>query len=383
MGFLRETIKILFIIISVLTGCTNPIALKDARLNDEGLMSYGVNNQRNFYIDKNLDYENLELAWENTTRGSFDNFSVTIYDEFVFSPDLSGRVYVFDRETGKLNGHEEESGEMPVTVNIKNNKFFYFVNNFKETYFTMYIFNYKQGSLSEEIKIKGKCSNEPLQLEDGLLVLTEEGRLLKFDFLGTKVWEYDSKEIAVSDPAYIDGRIYWGSINGNIFSIDDKSGKLNYKNKISENRIEAGITLTNTFGYLSDVEGILYKIKLKDGIVENEISLESAAKNNPIVNGTNLFIGDMSGVIYSIDLNEMEINWSTEVDGVLNANALLFNNVLVQPNLNRKVHFINVENGNIEMEFEYDARVKMTPVFYDYTLYIGIDRGTLFAYKTN
>ena len=382
MGLLRFIIYIPIIASFIVTACTNPIALKDARLNDVGMMTYGLNEQRNFHINENINVDGIEVLWKNETRGSFENFSVTVYDDFVFAPDLSGRVYVFDRETGKLSGYEENDGEMPVTVNIKNNKIFYFVNNSKETYFTLYIYNFKLGTLVEEIEIRGKCSNEPLQLSDGLVILTEEGRLLKFDFLGNKVWEYDSKEISISDPASKDNNIYWCTVDGNLISVNASSGKLNYKNEITANRIEAGITIYENHGYVGDVEGTLYKIEMSKGLVRNEIILESRIKSNPAINDKKLFIGDMSGIIYSIDIEKMEIDWTTLVEGVINTSPLLFNNILVQPNLNRKVHFINVNNGNIEKELEYDLRVKMTPVFFNSILYIGVDRGTLFAYKT-
>jgi outer membrane protein assembly factor BamB len=366
----------------MITACRNSIALKDANHNGIGIMTYGPNLQRNFYINEELNYEDLEVFWENETHGSFDNFSVTMYDNFVFVPDLAGRVYVFDKETGKMYGHEDNDGEMPVTVNINNNKIYYFINNTKERYFTLNIFNYRFGSLYKEIKIKGKCSNEPLKLSDGLIILTEEGRLLKFDFIGENIWEYDSKEISISDPACMGDNIYWGTVKGNLISVDARNGELNYKNKISNSRIEAGITLIENRGYIGDVEGTLFKININKGVVEDRIMLDARTKSNPVINNSKLFIGDMSGNIYSIDINEMEIDWTTFVEGIINTTPLLFNNILVQPNLNKKVHFININNGNIEKEFEYDSRVKMTPVYFDNTLYIGIDRGILFAYKT-
>ena len=382
MGLLRFTIHILLTALLIFTGCANSIALKDARLNDKGIMTYGLNEQRNFHINENLNIDALEVLWENETRGSFGNFSVTIYDNFVFVPDLSGRVYVFDNETGKEIGYQGKDGDMPVTINIKNNKIYYFVNNAQERYFSLYIFNYKFGTILDEIKIRGKCSNEPLQLEDGLVILTEQGRLLKIDFLGSKIWEYDSKEISISNPVFSNNNIYWATVNGNLISVNAANGRLNYKNKITVNRIEAGITINGDHGFVGDVEGILYKIDMKEGKIKNEITLESKIKSNPVLNDSKLFIGDMSGMVYAIDFDKMEINWIASVEGVINTTALLFNNVLVQPNLNRKVHFINVDNGTIEKEFEYDRRVKMTPVFFNDRLYIGIDRGTLFAYKT-
>lgn len=372
-------ILILFSII-ILASCTQPINLKRIKLDFPGITSFGNSPERNFYVNQFIG-DSLALKWSAEIYGSFDNTIVSIYNDYVFVPDLSGRIYVLNREDGKINSYEIFKGEIPSAVVIETNKCMFVHNETKEDYFSLYYFNFTMGKVHEQILIKGKCATELIKLEDGIILLTEEGNLYKFDFIGNKIWKYESKEYSLSSPASNGKIILWGNVKGEIVAVDAKTGKLIYKNKITE-RFEAGITISGNSAFIGDSKGKMYSINIDEGSINWQFQTSEKIKSVPAYNQNSLFTGNLDGSIYSINKSDGKLNWHLKTDGVINASPLLFNDYLLQPDLNEKVYLIDIEKGSIHKQLIFNERVKLTPVYFDNTIYIGTDRGIIYAYST-
>ena len=364
----------------ILASCTQPVNLKRIKLDFPGVTSFGNSPERNFHINQSLG-DSLKLNWSAEINGSFDNTIVSVYNDYVFVPDLSGRVYVLNREDGVINGFENFKGEIPVALVIETNKCMFVHNEQKEDYFSLYYFNFTLGKVHEQILIKGKCVNELIKLTDGIILLTEEGNLYKFDFIGNKIWKYESKNYSLSSPASNGKIIMWGNVKGEIVAVDAKSGKLIYKNKVAE-RFEAGITISDNSAFIGDANGIMYSINIDTGSVNWKFQTAGKIRSIPAYNQNTLYTANLDGSIYSLNKSSGNLNWHIKTDGVINASPLLFNDYLLQPDLNEKVYLIDIEKGIIHKQLTFDERVKLTPVYFDNTIYIGTDRGIVYAYET-
>jgi outer membrane protein assembly factor BamB len=82
-----------------------------------------------------------------------------------------------------------------------------------------------------------------------------------------------------------------------------------------------------------------------------------------------------------IDKKTGEIIWKTETDGVFNASPIVAENIIIQPDMEKSLHFIDIENGSILRTMIYEGRVRLSPVYFKNTLFIGYDNGILAAYE--
>ena len=101
----------------------------------------------------------------------------------------------------------------------------------------------------------------------------------------------------------------------------------------------------------------------------------------PILDDRNIYFGNLNGDFYSINYSSGKINWQFNSGGLFNASGLVFNNLIIQPDLNKKLLIINKQDGKIIRSKNYNEKVKMSPVFYDNKIYVGVDRGEIVAYK--
>lgn len=348
-------------------------------LGQPGYFMYGKVPERKFFENVTIN-DSLQLIWSAETVGSQGNTSVVIYNDLLFVGDLSGRVYVFDRATGKLLGYEKYSGSIPIAPVINNLRMFFVVNDFNEKYSTLNNFDFLGGKILSASKIFGSVQNEMLKLNDGIVVLSDQGELIKFNLAGLRRWSAATKLTTKSSPASNGELILFGNDKGELIAISAMNGKIIYRTKLSAG-IEGNVCIDNAAAYIGANDGKLFSVKISDGKVNWYFDTNDKIVTAPVYNKNQIFVGNLAGKIFCLNKADGKLIWKTQTHGVLNATPWLFKNYLVQPDLNRKVYFINTQTGKIERRYEFERRVKLSPVFYDGILYLGVDRGIINAYK--
>ena len=380
MGFLKN----LFIYISVLAiisiaGCTKPLILKNIIADKKGHLMFGSSPERNFFIPEVLP-DSLEHRWTAETEGGFGKNSVVIYDTLIVVGDLAGIIYAFGASYGYLIGKEKYKGSISVAPALTSFRVFFVLNDFDEPYFTLKFYDYIQGKILDETIVPGSCNNELILLEDGLLVLTERGKLVKFNLVAFKEWEVDTDELTICSPAYSDNIVVFGNMKGEIIGINIEKREVEYREKISSG-FQSGISISDGYGYIADRDGILYKIDISNGDVQWRYDSGSRISSMPATDEKSVYCGNLKGEIFSLNKIDGKLNWKIATEGIINTPPLVFKNVLIQPDGNKKAHFISVDSGEIIKILEFDRRVKMSPVYNDNTLYFGTDNNQIHSYK--
>jgi len=360
--------------------CSQPIVLKNMISEQSGVFQNKNSNDRNFFIDKNIS-EKIELIWSNETHGSFSNSSFLVYDKFLFVPELSGRIYVFDRLNGKLIGYEKFNGEISVSPIINSFRLFIAVNRLEEKYFSIINFDLLNGKILTEEKIKGKIISEMHKVDDGFIVISNLGEVVKSNYAGSIVWKKKFDSIS-SNSAMNNNRLYFANRNCEFICFDTYTQKIIYKKKF-DNQITSGIIVNNNACFFGDEVGNIFSINSEDGKINWKFKTEGKIISTPVANEQLIFIGNLKGEVISLEKSSGQIIWKVETNGLINSSPILFKNILVQPDNNRKVYFIDVNNGKILNTISFERRVKSSPLYYDGIIYFGIDRGIINAYKVN
>jgi len=381
MGFLK---KIYFkyispIILLALLSCTQPITFKNMVIGGSGYFMFGKNPSRTFY--QNLSIEpDINLKWSAETSGSQTNTSVIIYDNILFVGDLSGKLYAFDRTTGKMFGYEKYTGSLSVAPIVSNLRIFILLNQFNEKYSVLKLFDYMNGNVLLETKLYGSVQNEMLKLNDGIIVLTDQGEIIKFNLIGSREWSVNTNVASKSSPASNGDIILFGNEKGELIAVSSQTGGIKYRTKISGS-IEGDFTIEGEYAYFGDNNGKLFCAEVNDGKIMWSVNTKNKILSAPVMNNENVFVGNLAGEIFCFNKLSGNLIWKTETGGIINTTPTLFENYLVQPDLNRKVFFIDTDNGEITKTYDYERRVKLSPVYYDGILYLGVDKGIINAYQ--
>ena len=348
--------------------------------NEPGYFMFGKVPERYFYENISINKE-MKLKWTEETSGSQSNTSIVIYKDVLFVTDLSGKIYAYDRETGKQLGYEKYSGSIPVAPVINNLRMFLILNDLNERYSTLKIFDFINGKILSESKITGSVQNEMLKLNDGIIVLSDSGELIKYNLVGTREWNTVTKVNSKSSPASNGELILFGNENGELIAAYAKNGEIKYRSKLSDG-IEGDICIDDGEAYFGDNAGKLFSVKVNDGKINWQFNSKHKILVTPVYDKSKIIFGNLTGDIYCLNNEDGRLIWKASTGGVINTTPLLFKNYLIQPDVNKKVYLINIQSGKIEKTYEFEKRVKLSPVYYNGILYLGADKGIINAYTT-
>ncbi|MCX6173770.1 MAG: PQQ-binding-like beta-propeller repeat protein [Ignavibacteriales bacterium] len=366
-------------IVLILLSCSHSIVLKNMIVGGSGYFMFGENSERKFFQNISVE-DNIKLKWFAETNGSQANTSVIIYDNILFVGDLSGKLYAFDRTSGEMFGYEKYSGSLSIAPIINNFRVFILLNQFNEKYSVLKIFDYVNGKVLFESNLYGSVQNEMIKLNDGVVVLTDQGELIKFNFIGSREWSLNIKTATKSSPASNGNLILFGNEKGELIAVSSNTGEIKYRINIC-NGIEGNFSIDGDYAYFGDNSGKLFCVLVNDGKIVWTVDTKSKILSTPVINEDKVFVGNLAGEIFCIDKSSGKINWEIETGGVINTTPLLFKNYLVQPDLNRKIYFIDTNSGEITKTYDFEKRVKLSPVYYDGILYLGADKGIINAYQ--
>jgi len=377
MGLLKVLITILLSILFL--GCSKAILFKHASKDVDAISVFGKHNQRSFYIDKNVQ-TNLSLEWNSSTYGSYGNTTFSAYDSLLLVPDLGGRITALHIDTGKKIGELKYQGEIEQALVINHAKLIFIVNEFKENYSTLVVYNLREGKELEKIQLKGKFNNELISIDDYIITVSDNGIVYKITNFGKILWQLDLSDYINSNPAADEKYIYIASVNGILFSVYLDSGEINYQSKISDG-FQSGITLENKSLFLGDKNGILFSISKIDHKILWKYDSNFKIISTPALDKKRVYFGNLNGDFYSIDKQSGKLIWKNSLDGLVNTSPLITQNLIIQPNLQKHVDILDIEKGEILQQIQFDGRCRTTPTYFNGKVYFGVDKGEVFCYS--
>lgn len=368
------------ILLVVMISCTQPLILKYMSVDESGYFMYGKKSQRIFFEEVFIS-DSFEKIWQRETKGSQSHSSIVVYKDFLFTADLAGRIYAYNKDSGKEIGYENNNGAISTSPVINKLRLFYVLNNHKEKYSTLIMFDFVNGKKLNEVRIDGGVNNELLPTQNALFVLSDNGELIKFNYAGEKESGINTKVRTRCIPASDENIIVWGNQKGELYIVSLSNGEILFKQKVCDG-IESGITIDNNIIYFGDTSGKLHAFDVDKRTMLWTFSTHANIRTIPVFNDEAVFIGNLAGRIYSVNKTTGKLIWKLDTKGLINTTPLLTKNFLIQPDYNKKVLIINTITGDNIKSMEFDRRVKLTPVYYDEILYLGSDRGQIHAYKT-
>jgi len=370
--------QILFLLI-LISGCGKKLVIKQSPLQKESISMFGKSPERNFYCNENLG-DSLIQIWKERAYGSFGATSATAYGNFLFISDLSGRIFSFDIEKGKELGFVKEKGSINVSVISEQNYIYFALNKLKNHNSEIKKYNYTNGKTENKIELEGKIKSELLKIENAIIVCTDKGKIYRLDNSLKKIWEAELENPIFSSPAYSENKIIVADIKGNISSINFSDGSKNFTKKIGSG-FEAGITISGNSIFAADDSGKIYSINLNDFKINWNFDTKNKINFSPALDENNLYIGNLRGNFFKLNKSNGNLEWKISTEGLLNSTPAIFNDVIVQPDLNKKLFIIDKSSGKIKRTIQYNARVKLNPLYYKGKLFIGIDDGIIYAYE--
>lgn len=172
-------------------------------------------------------------------------------------------------------------------------------------------------------------------------------------------WIYDTGSLISSSPAVVDGILYIGAMDGNLYAINTNSGSLAWL-------YNAGVPIYSSPAvnqgnvYFLSTDGIVYAVDAVSGSPNWSTTIGPGPWDwsSPAVHDGCVLIASSNGNVYSLDASSGTINWSSAVGGAPDSPITVVNSKVYSgthnfDNSTPTLVALNESDGSVNWTYDY------------------------------
>lgn len=198
----------------------------------------------------------------------------------------------------------------------------------------------------------------------------------------------DAWDIYKSSPAVANGKVYFGSGDGNVYAVDAQTGLLQWKFS-TKDVVHASPAVVNNVVYIGSFDSGLYALDAETGqqkwvfeagqdpVIHNQVGFQSSPA---VVDGT-VYVGCRDAHVYAIDAATGRKKWDypTSKSWVNTTPAVRDGVVYAGTSDSSRFMALDAKNGRLRFNFDAKAYIFSSPALAGDLAYIGNHNGKLYA----
>ena len=201
-------------------------------------------------------------------------------------------------------------------------------------------------------------------------------------------WEIETPDGTASTPVISDGRVYMGTLSGDLHCIDLKSGKVQWTyrsvEKVDPNSFAPGFNapaaLDATSVYIGDDQGIFHAVDRATGKRRWKVVTEGEIVGGAQVVGERVIFGSHDGFLYCHAAESGERIWRVETFGPVNGTPCVAGQYTFTTGCDKPIlRVFDIEQGKQTAEVPIEGLLLASAAVVNGILYFGTDQGSVFA----
>jgi eukaryotic-like serine/threonine-protein kinase len=198
----------------------------------------------------------------------------------------------------------------------------------------------------------------------------------------------DAWDIFLSSPAVANGKVYFGSGDGNVYAIDAQSGLLQWKFP-TKDVVHASPAVSGNTVYVGSWDSYLYAIDAdtgqekwsfktgEDAAIHNQVGFQSSPA---VVDGT-VYVGCRDAHVYAVDAATGRKKWDypTSKSWVIGTPAVRDGTVYVGTSDSARFMALDAKTGRLKFNFDAKAYMFSSAAIAGDLVYVGDHNGKLYA----
>ncbi len=233
----------------------------------------------------------------------------------------------------------------------------------------------------------GGLPTDLIRLDSSVFGVALGDELLSLDLeTGRLNWSFrsqfsDFRFAWTSTPAAAGGRVFFGGLDGTVYALDARSGRVLWKREIGP-AIHSSVTLVGEDLVVGSANGHLYRLAQATGNVVADVDVGAPPWGRFLVAGDALLLfagrGDAASIV-CVDLTSNRVRWNQRPDGVLNTSRpYLWHGAALTGNEGGDLFVYRLSDGQLDHSFHIDGGARGIGITAE-ALYVGTLGGTVYA----
>lgn len=191
-------------------------------------------------------------------------------------------------------------------------------------------------------------------------------------------WKFCQDGEVSTAPIMKDGRIYFGSRNGNLYAVCQRTGREMWVFGASD-EVFAPAAIGPQGIYFGDDAGVLYALDSRTGLEQWRFIAGGGIGAAPLVLGDTVYCVSTNGVLHALDARSGRVVWSYEALAESFCAPSYGDGTLLFGDAAGRLHAIDARTGRMIWIFETIDEIFSPPVVSDGVAYLGSYDGCIYA----
>ncbi len=173
-----------------------------------------------------------------------------------------------------------------------------------------------------------------------------------------------------SSPAVVNGRVYVGSSNGNVYCLDASTGTQIWVNFKIQDDVYSSPAVVSGRVYVGSLDGKVYCLDSQTGEEIWSYTTEDWIRSSPAVVNGYLYISSADGNIYCLDAQTGAKIWNYTTDFVMNPSSAVADGYVYFGSNDANIHCLDANNGALVWNYLTGA-YESSPAVVNGFVYVG------------
>jgi len=169
----------------------------------------------------------------------------------------------------------------------------------------------------------------------------------------TTLWTYETEDPVKSSPAVHEGRVYVGTMGGEVLCLDAFTGQRVWTYETG-GPVESSPAVIEDRVYIGSDDTYVYCLDALDGSLLWRTATGGEIKSSPLVRGGQVYVGSNDFYVYCFDAIEGEDQWMFKTGGYVYSSPSLWDDTIYFGSCDGNMYAVNASNGDLVWNYTAD-----------------------------
>ena len=192
------------------------------------------------------------------------------------------------------------------------------------------------------------------------------------------LWTFKCEDEVRSSPAVVDGVLYVGSYDNNLWALDARTGEFVWKYP-TEGGIASSPYVWRDLVIVGSEDRVLYAVFAHNGHLAWTCPTQDRIRSSPRVAMEHVFFGSDDRHLYNVGARSGRVVWKFEAVGPIRSSPIIVEEIVYVGSQDYYVYALNIQDGSVKWKFRTNRPVLSSPTFFEGLVLIGSMDWNLYA----
>ncbi|MFC1921201.1 PQQ-binding-like beta-propeller repeat protein [Chloroflexota bacterium] len=195
---------------------------------------------------------------------------------------------------------------------------------------------------------------------------------------GVQKWVFPTGAAVRSSPAVIDGTVYFGSQDSNLYAVDAETGEENWVYETGS-WVDSSPSVVDNVVYFGSNDSRLYALDTDNGEEVWTFKTSYPVKASPAITEEIVYIRSDDYYLYALDIEDGKEIWRFNTKSPVGSSTAVSDGIVFTGSGDGYCYALNAANGQRRLRFKTHYSVTSTPAVKDGNVYLAHDNGYLYV----